>query len=171
MWQREVVSDSNLATVSGLDAGLGYCFMVAAFIPTRPKTQQHGAWSKQLCRQADTQVWQGTHTFSVYNKQLYCRTQQYWSAGFWINSNSFLQKPDLSVGNSNLSVPGNQKNQICFLFERLFVWCNKVRVDAKIITKLESTIVKEAIMNVSRQLQLLHINTVITHKYSYYTYW
>ncbi|XP_013869562.1 tissue factor [Austrofundulus limnaeus] len=56
--EREVVSDSSTATVSGLEAGLGYCFMVAAFIPKRPKPRQHGAWSQQQCSQADTHILQ-----------------------------------------------------------------------------------------------------------------
>ncbi|KAM4727622.1 tissue factor-like [Anableps anableps] len=52
--KREKISDSNTAEVSGLDAGQSYCFMVAAFIPSRPKANQHGAWSTQHCRQIDT---------------------------------------------------------------------------------------------------------------------
>lgn len=38
-----------MAEVSELDAGQSYCFMVAAYIPSRPKTTQQGAWSKQYC--------------------------------------------------------------------------------------------------------------------------
>lgn len=51
--KREKISDSSRAEVSGLDAGQGYCFTVAAFIPSRPKANQHGAWSTQLCTQGD----------------------------------------------------------------------------------------------------------------------
>lgn len=51
--KREKISDSSRAEVSGLDAGQGYCFTVAAFIPSRPKANQHGAWSTQQCTQGD----------------------------------------------------------------------------------------------------------------------
>ncbi|KAM7401407.1 hypothetical protein PAMA_005548 [Pampus argenteus] len=47
--KRDIISDSSIAEVSGLDAGQSYCFMVAAFIPSRPKTSQQGAWSTQQC--------------------------------------------------------------------------------------------------------------------------
>uniref|UniRef100_A0A1A8I0Q2 Tissue factor n=1 Tax=Nothobranchius kuhntae TaxID=321403 RepID=A0A1A8I0Q2_NOTKU len=56
--EREIVSDSSTATVSGLDAGQSYCFMVTAYIPSRAKAKQHGAWSKQLCKQGDTHLLQ-----------------------------------------------------------------------------------------------------------------
>uniref|UniRef100_A0A1A7WE87 Tissue factor n=2 Tax=Iconisemion striatum TaxID=60296 RepID=A0A1A7WE87_9TELE len=56
--ERESVSDSSTATVSGLDAGQSYCFMVAAYIPSRAKAKQHGAWSTQLCKQGDTDLMQ-----------------------------------------------------------------------------------------------------------------
>ncbi|XP_037837855.1 tissue factor-like [Kryptolebias marmoratus] len=56
--EREVLSDSSTATVSELDAGLSYCFMVAAFIPARSKAHQHGAWSTPLCREKDTHILQ-----------------------------------------------------------------------------------------------------------------
>ncbi|XP_027875696.1 tissue factor-like isoform X2 [Xiphophorus couchianus] len=48
------IADSSSAEVSGLDAGQSYCFMVAAFIPSRPKATQLGAWSTQQCRRGDT---------------------------------------------------------------------------------------------------------------------
>ncbi|XP_035526844.1 tissue factor-like [Morone saxatilis] len=47
--KREVTSDSSEVEVSQLDPGQSYCFMVAAYIPSRPKTTQHGAWSRQRC--------------------------------------------------------------------------------------------------------------------------
>ncbi|CAK6980757.1 tissue factor-like [Scomber scombrus] len=47
--KRDIISDSSIAKVSGLDPGVRYCFMVAAFIPSRPKTFQHGAWSILQC--------------------------------------------------------------------------------------------------------------------------
>uniref|UniRef100_A0A3B4WRZ7 Tissue factor-like n=1 Tax=Seriola lalandi dorsalis TaxID=1841481 RepID=A0A3B4WRZ7_SERLL len=37
-----------------LDAGESYCFMVAAYIPSRPKATQQGAWSQQLCSTSDS---------------------------------------------------------------------------------------------------------------------
>nr|XP_040027979.1 tissue factor-like [Gasterosteus aculeatus aculeatus] len=47
--KRDIISDSSTAEVSKLDAGQRYCFMVAAFIPSRPKSTQQGAWSNQQC--------------------------------------------------------------------------------------------------------------------------
>ncbi|XP_071402968.1 tissue factor-like [Centroberyx affinis] len=47
--KRETTSDSSIAEMSMLDAGERYCFTVAAFIPSRPKATQLGAWSKQQC--------------------------------------------------------------------------------------------------------------------------
>ncbi|XP_044224655.1 tissue factor-like [Thunnus albacares] len=47
--KRDIISNSSIAEVSGLDAGQSYCFMVAAFIPSRPKNSQQGAWSIQQC--------------------------------------------------------------------------------------------------------------------------
>ncbi|XP_068605302.1 tissue factor-like [Brachionichthys hirsutus] len=54
--KRDVISDSSLAEVSNLEAGEGYCFMVAAFIPSRPRNTQHGAWSAQLCASRGSNV-------------------------------------------------------------------------------------------------------------------
>ncbi|KAG7471748.1 tissue factor-like [Solea senegalensis] len=56
--KRDVISNSSVAEVSQLDAGESYCFMVAAFIPSRPKSTQQGAWSKQLCNQVHKTVLQ-----------------------------------------------------------------------------------------------------------------
>lgn len=47
--QRHNISDTNMTVVSKLDAGYSYCFMVAAFIPSRPLATQLGTWSKQMC--------------------------------------------------------------------------------------------------------------------------
>uniref|UniRef100_A0A3B3UPI7 Tissue factor-like n=1 Tax=Poecilia latipinna TaxID=48699 RepID=A0A3B3UPI7_9TELE len=52
--KKKKIVDSSSAEVSGLDAGQSYCFMVAAFIPSRPKATQQGAWSTLQCRQGDT---------------------------------------------------------------------------------------------------------------------
>lgn len=54
--KRDVISETSVAEVSNLDAGQSYCFMVAAFIPSRPKTFQHGAWSTQWCTQGDPSI-------------------------------------------------------------------------------------------------------------------
>ncbi|XP_068455054.1 tissue factor-like [Clinocottus analis] len=51
--KRDFISNSSTAEVSQLDSGQSYCFMVAAFIPTRPKISQHGAWSAQWCTPGD----------------------------------------------------------------------------------------------------------------------
>ncbi|XP_071347191.1 tissue factor-like [Trachinotus anak] len=47
--KRDIMSDSSVTEVKDLDAGQSYCFMVAAYIPSRPKSTQQGAWSKQWC--------------------------------------------------------------------------------------------------------------------------
>ncbi|KAM9789253.1 tissue factor-like [Neosynchiropus ocellatus] len=47
--KRDVISDSSTAEVLGLDEGHSYCFMVAAYIPSRPTHAQQGEWSTQLC--------------------------------------------------------------------------------------------------------------------------
>ncbi|XP_044075837.1 tissue factor-like [Siniperca chuatsi] len=52
--KRDIISDSSMAEVSELDAGQSYCFMVAAFIPSRPKNTQQGAWSIQWCSNGHT---------------------------------------------------------------------------------------------------------------------
>lgn len=51
--KRDNISDSSEAEVSKLDAGQSYCFMVAAFIPSRPKASQLGALSPQQCTKSD----------------------------------------------------------------------------------------------------------------------
>ncbi|TKS80420.1 Tissue factor [Collichthys lucidus] len=47
--KRDYISNTSVAEVSKLDAGENYCFMVAAYIPSRPKATQLGAWSVQQC--------------------------------------------------------------------------------------------------------------------------
>lgn len=58
--QRDVIFASNRGEVSGLDGGQSYCFMVAAFIPSRAKAYQQGAWSIQQCTPGHTNAFQGT---------------------------------------------------------------------------------------------------------------
>ncbi|CAG05419.1 unnamed protein product, partial [Tetraodon nigroviridis] len=55
---KEVISDSSQAEVANLDPGQSYCFVVAAFIPSRPKATQQGALSRQLCLQRGSDVLQ-----------------------------------------------------------------------------------------------------------------
>ncbi|XP_030017143.1 tissue factor-like isoform X2 [Sphaeramia orbicularis] len=47
--KRDVTSNSSTAKISNLDAGQSYCFMVAAFIPSRAKAHKQGEWSSQIC--------------------------------------------------------------------------------------------------------------------------
>ncbi|CAJ1087280.1 tissue factor-like [Xyrichtys novacula] len=47
--KKDHTADSSVAEVTKLDPGQSYCFMVAAYIPSRPKNTQYGAWSRQLC--------------------------------------------------------------------------------------------------------------------------
>lgn len=49
--KRDNISDFSEAIISNLDAGQTYCFMVAAYIPSRPKASQLGAWSPHVCTQ------------------------------------------------------------------------------------------------------------------------
>uniref|UniRef100_A0A3Q0RXA5 Interferon/interleukin receptor domain-containing protein n=1 Tax=Amphilophus citrinellus TaxID=61819 RepID=A0A3Q0RXA5_AMPCI len=67
--KRDIISESSMAEVEGLDAGESYCFMVAAFIPSRPKATQQGAWIK-----------------SKYDADTHCLTV------------TLILSPDLSVG-------------------------------------------------------------------------
>ncbi|XP_061696325.1 tissue factor-like isoform X5 [Syngnathoides biaculeatus] len=56
--KRDIRFNSNRGEVSGLDAGQSYCFMVAAFIPSRSKLYQQGAWSIQQCTPGQKNVFQ-----------------------------------------------------------------------------------------------------------------
>lgn len=47
--KRDIISDDSVARVEKLDAGESYCFMVAAYIPSRPKDHKQGEWSTQIC--------------------------------------------------------------------------------------------------------------------------
>ncbi|XP_069029440.1 tissue factor-like, partial [Embiotoca jacksoni] len=47
--KRDVLSTTNVKEFMDLEAGHVYCFMVAAYVPLRPKDSRHGAWSTQLC--------------------------------------------------------------------------------------------------------------------------
>lgn len=51
--KRDLTWESSVAEVTGLDAGQGYCFRVAAFIPSRPKKTQYGSLSLQQCTKGD----------------------------------------------------------------------------------------------------------------------
>ncbi|XP_062259474.1 tissue factor-like [Platichthys flesus] len=56
--KRDILSDSSMAQVSGLDPGQSYCFMVAAYIPSRTKPLKQGAWSQQRCTEGYKNVLQ-----------------------------------------------------------------------------------------------------------------
>lgn len=49
--RRDHISDLSVAHVKQLDPGQSYCFMVTAYIQSRPKSSQEGAWSQSLCTQ------------------------------------------------------------------------------------------------------------------------
>ncbi|XP_030257364.1 tissue factor-like [Sparus aurata] len=51
--KKTITSNSSVAEVPKLDEGQGYCFMVAAFIPSRPQNTKLGAWSEQSCTHGD----------------------------------------------------------------------------------------------------------------------
>ncbi|KAI3375401.1 hypothetical protein L3Q82_021887 [Scortum barcoo] len=54
--KKQIISDSSITVVPDLDAGQSYCFMVAAFIPSRPKTTQQGAWGIHSCTTGNTTI-------------------------------------------------------------------------------------------------------------------
>ncbi|XP_077471667.1 tissue factor-like [Stigmatopora argus] len=56
--KRDIVTKSNKGEVAALDVGQSYCFMVAAYIPARPKAHQQGAWSIQQCTPGQTNILQ-----------------------------------------------------------------------------------------------------------------
>ncbi|XP_077580906.1 tissue factor-like isoform X2 [Stigmatopora nigra] len=56
--KRDIVTKSKTGEVAGLDVGQSYCFMVAAYIPSRPKVHQQGAWSIQQCTPGQTNILQ-----------------------------------------------------------------------------------------------------------------
>ncbi|KAF6720428.1 Tissue factor [Oryzias melastigma] len=47
--KRDIESLTSTAEISGLDPGQSYCFMVAAYIPSRAKPNQNGASSLEQC--------------------------------------------------------------------------------------------------------------------------
>ncbi|KAG7251470.1 hypothetical protein CRUP_034594, partial [Coryphaenoides rupestris] len=59
--QKEVECDSNMAMVGDLEPQQSYCFSVAAFIPSRDRRSQLGAWSQQQCLPANKSLLQGFH--------------------------------------------------------------------------------------------------------------
>ncbi|KAM8850945.1 tissue factor-like [Spinachia spinachia] len=56
--KRDIISNNSTAEVSKLDPGQKYCFMVAVFIPSRPKSTQQGAWSTQQCTSEERSILQ-----------------------------------------------------------------------------------------------------------------
>ncbi|XP_077414541.1 tissue factor-like isoform X2 [Vanacampus margaritifer] len=56
--KRDIIFNTNRGEVSGLDAGQSYCFMVVAFISSRDKQYQQGAWSIQQCTPGQKNVFQ-----------------------------------------------------------------------------------------------------------------
>ncbi|KAM4623386.1 tissue factor-like [Polymixia lowei] len=50
--RKEATSVSSIAELSDLEPRQSYCFSVAAYIPSRPKHSQLGAWSQQQCMPA-----------------------------------------------------------------------------------------------------------------------
>ncbi|XP_060939705.1 tissue factor-like [Limanda limanda] len=57
--KRDILSDSSIAEVSGLDPGQSYCFMVAAYITSRTKPLKQGAWSQHWCMEGYRNFLQG----------------------------------------------------------------------------------------------------------------
>ncbi|XP_004078934.1 tissue factor [Oryzias latipes] len=51
--KRDFESPTSTAEISGLDPGQSYCFMVAAYIPSRAKANQNGALSLEQCTEGD----------------------------------------------------------------------------------------------------------------------
>ncbi|KAG7264046.1 hypothetical protein CRUP_028748 [Coryphaenoides rupestris] len=56
--KKEVECDSNMAMVGDLEPQQSYCFSVAAFIPSRDRRSQLGAWSQQQCLPANKSLLQ-----------------------------------------------------------------------------------------------------------------
>ncbi|KAK2895812.1 tissue factor-like [Channa argus] len=54
--KRDMTSHLSVVDVPNLDAGLSYCFMVAAYISSRPPASQHGTWSQQQCTKEESHV-------------------------------------------------------------------------------------------------------------------
>ncbi|XP_003975537.1 tissue factor-like [Takifugu rubripes] len=54
--KKDIISNTSEAVVPDLDPGQSYCFMVAAYIPSRPKASRHGALSGQSCIRRKTEL-------------------------------------------------------------------------------------------------------------------
>uniref|UniRef100_A0A668AVB3 Tissue factor n=1 Tax=Myripristis murdjan TaxID=586833 RepID=A0A668AVB3_9TELE len=80
--KRENISDYSIAKLSNLDAGDSYCFKVAAFIPSRAKALQLGAWSQEVCSEAERHILHGkygTHYIYTHHPALILqKCRSYW---------------------------------------------------------------------------------------------
>ncbi|RVE61383.1 hypothetical protein OJAV_G00170440 [Oryzias javanicus] len=56
--KRDVESLTSTAEISGLDPGQSYCFMVAAYIPSRARANQNGASSLEQCTEGSRGILQ-----------------------------------------------------------------------------------------------------------------
>lgn len=65
MFQKDVIADFSEHEVPNLDPGQSYCFMVAAYIPSRPMSSRQGALSGQLCTHEDSG---GTWTLTSHDR-------------------------------------------------------------------------------------------------------
>ncbi|XP_056148634.1 tissue factor-like [Lampris incognitus] len=54
--KKDVIHNSSLAEFPQLDPEQSFCFSVVAFIPSRPKPSQLGAWSQQQCSTGHTKT-------------------------------------------------------------------------------------------------------------------
>lgn len=82
MFQKEIISDFSEYEVPNLDPGQSYCFMVAAHIPSRPKSSQQGALSGQLCTHEDSD---GTGTLTSHDRAQslhFCCKECFWRVIF-----------------------------------------------------------------------------------------
>lgn len=64
--KRDHIADSNTAPIPNLDPGQSYCFMVAAFIPSRIKAKQQGEWSTQTCTPGNKNILEELNLSTVF---------------------------------------------------------------------------------------------------------
>lgn len=69
--------DSNMAVVGDLEPRQGYCFSVAAFIPSRDPRSQLGAWSQQHCLPANKSLLQGERVHTHRHRLTHTHTACY----------------------------------------------------------------------------------------------